>query len=132
MTTHGIPFIDGAVPASIEQTAAGRKKVTWTLKDGSSGSDEFDTVLFAVGRDVCTREIGLEKTGVELSKDGKVPVVNEQTNVPHIYAIGDVIDGAKLSPPSKTTELTPVAIQARTRRDAAEMHPRCNRDVREI
>ena len=72
------------------------------------------------------------KTGVELSKDGKVPVVNEQTNVPHIYAIGDVIDGSKLSPPSKTTELTPVAIQARTRRDAAEMPPRCRRDMREM
>merc|ERR1712070_1040302 len=38
--------------------------------------------------------------------------VNEQTNVPHIYAIGDVIDGAKLDPPSAETELTPVAIQA--------------------
>ena len=120
------------MPASIEQTAAGRKKVTWTLKDGSSGSDEFDTVLFAVGRDVCTGGIGLENTGVELSKDGKVPVVNEQTNVPHIYAIGDVIDGAKLSPPSKTTELTPVAIQARTRRDTAEMQPRCSRDTAEV
>ena len=30
----------------------------------------------------------------------------------HIYAVGDVIDGAKLDPPSETTELTPVAIQA--------------------
>jgi len=38
--------------------------------------------------------------------------VNEQTNVPHIYAIGDVIDGEALSPPSALTELTPVAIQA--------------------
>ena len=32
--------------------------------------------------------------------------------MPHIYAVGDVIDGAKLDPPSETTELTPVAIQA--------------------
>ena len=37
---------------------------------------------------------------------------HEQTNVPHIYAIGDVIDGDALSPPSALTELTPVAIQA--------------------
>lgn len=35
---------------------------------------------------------------------GKIPVVNEQTNVPHIYAVGDVCEG-KL-------ELTPVAVQA--------------------
>jgi len=32
--------------------------------------------------------------------------------VPHIYAIGDIIDGDALSPPSNLTELTPVAIQA--------------------
>ena len=31
--------------------------------------------------------------------------------MPHIYAIGDVIDGSALSPPSSLTELTPVAIQ---------------------
>lgn len=39
------------------------------------------------------------------SRNGKVPVNDEeQTNVPHIYAIGDILEG-KL-------ELTPVAIQA--------------------
>jgi len=32
--------------------------------------------------------------------------------VPHIYAIGDILDGDALSPPSNLTELTPVAIQA--------------------
>ena len=44
--------------------------------------------------------------------NGKIPVRDEQTNVPHIYAIGDVVDGSSLSPPSTLTELTPVAIQA--------------------
>jgi len=47
-----------------------------------------------------------------VNPNGKITTVNEQTNVPHIYAIGDVIDGAKLDPPSAETELTPVAIQA--------------------
>jgi thioredoxin reductase (NADPH) len=32
--------------------------------------------------------------------------------VPHIYALGDIIDGEALDPPSALTELTPVAIQA--------------------
>jgi len=111
MEESGIGFIGGAVPASIE-AAGEKKKVTWTLKDGSTGSEEFDTVLFAVGRDVCTGSIGLDKAGVEVSPNGKIPTVSEQTNVPHIYAIGDIIDGDKLSPPSNLTELTPVAIQA--------------------
>jgi len=37
-------------------------------------------------------------------RTGKIPTVYEQTNVPHIYAIGDVLKGKE--------ELTPVAIQA--------------------
>lgn len=87
-------------------------QVSWKCNDGSTGEGEYDTVLFAVGRDVCTNMIGLETTGVALSKNGKIPTVNEQTTVPHIYAIGDIIDGDALTPPSNTTELTPVAIQA--------------------
>jgi hypothetical protein len=44
--------------------------------------------------------------------NGKLPVRHERTSVEHIYAIGDVIDGDALEPPSQLTELTPVAIQA--------------------
>ena len=33
----------------------------------------------------------------QLSANGKIPVANEQTNVPHIFAIGDIIDGDALS-----------------------------------
>jgi len=112
MVEHGIPFIEGSVPTSVELLPSGAKKVSWKSNNGSTGEGEYDTVLFAVGRDVCTNMIGLETTGVALSKNGKVPTVNEQTNVPHIYAIGDIIDGDALTPPSNTTELTPVAIQA--------------------
>ena len=46
----------------------------------------------------------MEAAGVEVAKNGKIPCVNEQTNVPNIYAVGDIVHG-KL-------ELTPVAIQA--------------------
>merc|ERR1712118_165678 len=56
--------------------------------------------------------MGLDKAGVTVNPNGKITTLNEQTNVPHIYAIGDVIDGGKLDPPSAETELTPVAIQA--------------------
>ncbi|XP_036889924.1 thioredoxin reductase 3 isoform X2 [Sturnira hondurensis] len=63
-------------------------------------------VLLAIGRDSSTRKIGLETIGVKINeKSGKIPVNDvEQTNVPYIYAIGDILEG-KL-------ELTPVAIQA--------------------
>ncbi|KAM6161526.1 thioredoxin reductase 3 isoform 1-T1 [Erethizon dorsatum] len=64
------------------------------------------TVLLAVGRDSCTRKIGLEKIGVSINeRSGKIPVNDvEQTSVPHVYAIGDILEGKP--------ELTPVAIQA--------------------
>uniref|UniRef100_A0A673MAD4 Thioredoxin reductase 1, cytoplasmic-like n=1 Tax=Sinocyclocheilus rhinocerous TaxID=307959 RepID=A0A673MAD4_9TELE len=63
-------------------------------------------VLIAVGRDACTGKIGLDKAGVKVNaKNGKIPVNDEeQTSVPHIYAIGDILEGK--------WELTPVAIQA--------------------
>jgi len=113
MAEHGIPFIEKAVPEKVELAPSGRKLVTYKFADGTVASDEYDTVLIATGRDVCTKNIGLDLAGVKLNeKTGKVPTVNEQTNVPHIYAIGDVIDGDALSPPSALTELTPVAIQA--------------------
>ena len=112
--TAKIKFLDGAVPTAVELTDGGRKKVTWQLKDGTTASDEYDTVLLAIGRNVCTDAIGLDAAGVKVNpRSGKVPVsATEQTNVPHIYALGDIIDGEALDPPSALTELTPVAIQA--------------------
>jgi dihydrolipoamide dehydrogenase len=57
-----------------------------------------DRVLVAVGRRPNTAGLGLEKVGVELDKRGFVKVDEHfQTNIPGIYAIGDVIGGAMLA-----------------------------------
>jgi len=115
MQEHGIAFLDKMVPVSVELAPSGKKLVTWEAASGGGDkvTGEFDTVLIATGRDVCTKSMGLEHTGVKLNEsNGKIPTVDERTNVPHIYAIGDVIDGGALTPPSNLTELTPVAIQA--------------------
>ncbi len=50
------------------------------------------------------QKLNLAAAGVEVGKDGKLHVTHEQTNVAHIFAIGDVVSGAP--------ELTPVAIKA--------------------
>jgi len=106
---QGVKFIRECVPNKLELLEEGppRKiKVTSQSNAGETVEGEYNTVLFAIGRYACTRNIGLEKIGVELSsKDGKV-ICNdaEQSSVPNVYAIGDVVSG-KL-------ELTPVAIQA--------------------
>ncbi|EDQ90922.1 uncharacterized protein MONBRDRAFT_20369 [Monosiga brevicollis MX1] len=100
-----VKFVRQATPDRIEKREDGRLVVHYT-QNGEAVSDEFDTVLFAIGRDACTSTMGLDKAGVQLNeRNGKV-VANEadQTNVPNIYAIGDVLEGKP--------ELTPVAIQA--------------------
>ena len=48
-------------------------KVSAKYTDGTDYSDEFNTVVFAIGRDACTNNIGLDKIGVQLNpKNGKV------------------------------------------------------------
>ncbi len=53
---------------------------------------EADALLYTVGRDGCTAQLGLEKIGIVPTSRGLLEV-NEffQTALPHIYAVGDVI-----------------------------------------
>ncbi|XP_072407977.1 thioredoxin reductase 1, cytoplasmic-like [Chiloscyllium punctatum] len=110
METHGVTIIRQFVPTKIEQIEAGtpgKLKVTAQSTDGTDQmAEEYNTVLLAIGRDASTKNIGLEKVGVKvIEKTGKIPVDElERTNIPHVYAIGDILEG-KL-------QLTPVAIQA--------------------
>ena len=59
---------------------------------------EADVVLIATGRIPNTNNIGLEDLSIKLSQKGQVLVNDEfQTNIPNIYAIGDVIPGPMLA-----------------------------------
>lgn len=105
MINHGTKFIDGVTPQSIvKDEATGKLTVTYGGKTVEAATLECDTVLQGIGRSADTSVLGLDKAGVSTNKWGEIPVDKEQTNVPHIYAIGDVIEGI--------WELTPVAIQA--------------------
>jgi glutathione reductase (NADPH) len=66
---------------------------------GDQGAIETDLVLFAIGRIPKSMDIGLETVGVALDKDGAV-IVDEynRTNVPGIYAVGDVTNRVQLTP----------------------------------
>ena len=49
-------------------------------------------ILYILYRYADTQGLGLAAAGVIVdAKSGKIPCVNERTNVPHIYAIGDVV-----------------------------------------
>ncbi|MCP9452390.1 MAG: dihydrolipoyl dehydrogenase [Nitrospira sp.] len=67
-----------------------------TLTDGTTV--ETDTLLISIGRSFQSKHIGLDRVGVALGPRGEV-LVNErmETNVPGIYAIGDVVGKAMLA-----------------------------------
>ncbi len=66
---------------------------------GDQGTIETDLVLFATGRVPKTEGLGLEGVGVALDKDGAVVVdAYNRTNVPSIYAVGDVTNRVQLTP----------------------------------
>lgn len=57
-----------------------------------------DYCLVAIGRRPYTDQLGLEKAGVQTDEKGRIAVdTHLQTNVPGIYAIGDVVQGAMLA-----------------------------------
>ncbi|XP_014673857.1 PREDICTED: thioredoxin reductase 1, cytoplasmic-like [Priapulus caudatus] len=109
MENHGVKFIRGAVPTKLEQIEEGQPGVIRVHAKTTDGEDivgDYNTVLYAIGRDACTTELGLEKLNVQLNPKNKKIVCNDadQSSVSHIYAIGDILDGRP--------ELTPVAVQA--------------------
>jgi dihydrolipoamide dehydrogenase len=59
--------------------------------EGAPEPQVFDRVLLAVGRRPNGREIGAENAGVAVNERGYIPADRQQrTNVPHIFAIGDI------------------------------------------
>lgn len=60
--------------------------------DKAPASDIFNHILVAVGRTPNGRVIGAENAGVHVDEGGFIPVDKQQrTNVPHIFAIGDIV-----------------------------------------
>ena len=100
MLADGVTIQTHFTAARLDKSDAG---IQVTGVDGTVLSG-FDEVIFAVGRSPATDDLGLDKAGVELDQRGYIPVDKyQQTNVPSIFAIGDVTGQA---------ELTPVAIAA--------------------
>lgn len=72
MANNHTKFIRGAVPTKLEKPdPSGKVKVTWQNNDGSQGSDEYDTVLFAIGRYALTAGLNLAAAGLKTESNGK-------------------------------------------------------------
>jgi dihydrolipoamide dehydrogenase len=60
--------------------------------DGAKSEGVYDLVLQAVGRSPNGRKIAADKAGVVVGERGFIPVdIQMRTNVPHIFAIGDIV-----------------------------------------
>ncbi|WP_190323307.1 FAD-dependent oxidoreductase, partial [Enterobacter hormaechei] len=83
---------------------ADAKGITVTFEAAEEGQapalaqGTFDRVLVAVGRSPNGRKIDAEKAGVQVTDRGFIPVDRQmRTNVPHIFAIGDIVGNPMLA-----------------------------------
>ena len=96
MEDDNITLYDDEIIAKIEKQSD--DKLTIHFTNGESISD-VEALIWAIGRRPNLDDIGLENTDVELSSRGTVVVDDyEKTTVDGIYAIGDVIGKAPLTP----------------------------------
>ena len=75
----------------VESIEPGLKVHYASVKDGAKGTAEGDVVLMAGGRKPNTKGIGLDTIGVQMDRKGFVEIDGLcRTNVPGVYAIGDI------------------------------------------
>jgi dihydrolipoamide dehydrogenase len=93
--------LDFRLSAKVTSAKAGAKDVELTVEPAAGGASETlkaEIVLVAVGRKPYTDGLGLAEAGVALDERGRIRTDGHfRTNVPGIYAIGDVIVGPMLA-----------------------------------
>lgn len=93
LTKQGLTFQLSSKVSSAEVTSSG---VKLSIEGGEAIS--ADRVLISVGRRPYTQELGLESAQITPDKRGFIPIDdNFRTSQPHIYAIGDIVDGPMLA-----------------------------------
>ena len=89
---QGIRVETGAKAENIEKTGSS-VKLTVTLPNGKQENMEFEKLLIAVGRKPNTENLGLEGTAVELDRGFVKVKPSQETAMPGVYAIGDIVAG---------------------------------------
>lgn len=92
----GVEIFTGAMATSSKQTDQD-VTVTFTV-GGEEKSVTADYLLVTVGRRPNTDELGLDRINLKVSDRGLIEVDHQcRTNLPHIYAIGDIVAGPALA-----------------------------------
>ena len=93
--SSGVTLVRGWNTSHLEKTEQG---LVATSTDGVK-LDPVEVVLWAVGRNPATDDLGCKEVGVELDPRGNVVVdAFQNTNVPSVFALGDVAGKALLTP----------------------------------
>lgn len=91
----GLKFSLGSSPRQVSRNADG----SLTLALGNGEQLEADMLLWATGRNPNSAGLGLQELGIELGKNGAIPVNAEnRTSLPWLHAVGDVTDRLQLTP----------------------------------
>ncbi|GAB2508080.1 dihydrolipoyl dehydrogenase [Lysobacter humi (ex Lee et al. 2017)] len=86
--------------AGVEASEAGIRVTFEAMQQGGNAPEPqtYDRVLVAVGRSPNGAKIGAEAAGVQVGERGFIPVDRQmRTNVPHIFAIGDIVGNPMLA-----------------------------------
>jgi dihydrolipoamide dehydrogenase len=94
---QGFAFHLGHKLAKVETTGAGVKATIEPAAGGEAKTLDADVVLVSVGRRPFTEGLGLQAVGVKTERGQVVVDAHFATNIPGIYAIGDVIRGPMLA-----------------------------------
>jgi dihydrolipoamide dehydrogenase len=98
LTKQGFDIRLSSKVTAVAKTKKGASVTFEPVKGGDAETIEADVVLIATGRRPYTDGLGLAEAGVELDERGRVQTDGHlKTNVPGIYAIGDVIAGPMLA-----------------------------------
>lgn len=100
--------------AESAKSEGGKVKVSWSSDGGKEkGVEECDKAMVAVGRRPVTDGLGLAEAGIQADKKGFVTVDQQfRTNVPGVWAIGDVIGGVMLAHKAEEEGIAAVEIMA--------------------
>ena len=98
LSKQGMKFMMSSKVTKSVPSDSGVQLTVEPSKGGAAQTLDFDVVLVATGRRPFTQGLGLQELGVKMDKMGRVVVTPDfKTNVPGVWAIGDVIDGPMLA-----------------------------------
>jgi dihydrolipoamide dehydrogenase len=98
LTKQGLTFQLSTKVTGVEKTKTGLKVTVEPAAGGEKSTIECDVMLVSIGRIPFTGNLGLAEMGVAMDKRGRIVTDNHfKTNVPGIYAVGDVREGVMLA-----------------------------------